>query len=148
MLKVFPNWYCHLRCVRPRKPKLPKITSLLFLCNMLRKLQLIFYIQISKKACYILILRFLWWVWSWWSIPKVLKKASLQCFYNIPENVRDKVDIFDIDKHQSFLTVDFNTLDIKFFYNVIDMIMKTWKASRWKWWSILKVPKVTSLQCL
>ena len=41
--------------------KLPKITSLLFLYNMLRKkwvMQLIFYMQISMKACYKLILRF------------------------------------------------------------------------------------------
>ena len=43
-----------------------------------------------------------WWVWS--SIPKVPKKASLQCLYNIPKNVTDKVDIFDADKHRSLLT--------------------------------------------
>ena len=46
------------------------------------------------------------------------------------------------------LTVDFNTLSIKVFYNVIDIIMKTWRAWWWEWSSILKVPKVTSLQCL
>ena len=60
MLKVFSNWYYHSRCVWPGMPKLPKITSLLFL-YMLRKkwvMQLIFYIQISMKACYKLILRF------------------------------------------------------------------------------------------
>ena len=42
--------------------KLPKITSLLFLYKMLRKksvMQLIFYMQISMKACYKLALRFL-----------------------------------------------------------------------------------------
>ena len=59
------------------------------------------------------------------SIPKVPKKASLQCLYNIPKNVRDEVDFFDADKHQSLVTVDFNTLEIKVFYNVIGMIMKT-----------------------
>ena len=61
MLKVFSNWYYHSRCVWPGMPKLPKITSLLFLYNMLRKkwvMQLIFYIQISMKACYKMILRF------------------------------------------------------------------------------------------
>ena len=63
------------------------------------------------------------WVWS--SIPKVPKKASLQCLYNIPKKVRDEVDFFDADKHQSFLTVDFNTLVIKVFDNVTGMIMKT-----------------------
>ena len=60
MLKVFSNWYYHFRCVWPGMPKLFKITSLLFLYNMLRKkrvMQLIFYMQISIKACYKLILR-------------------------------------------------------------------------------------------
>ena len=87
-----------------------------------------------------------WWVWS--SIPEVPKKASLQCLYNIPKKVRDEVDFFDADKHQSFLTVDFNTLGIKVFYNVTGMIMKTWRTWWWEWSSILKVLKVTSLQCL
>ena len=87
-----------------------------------------------------------WWVWS--SIPEVPKKASLQCLYNIPKKVRDEVDFFDADKHQSFLQVDFNTLGIKFFYNVISMIMKTWREWWWAWSSILKVLKVTNLQCL
>ena len=87
-----------------------------------------------------------WWVWS--SIPEVPKKASLQCLYNIPKKVRDEVDFFDADKHQSFLTVDFNTLGIKVFYNVTGMIMKMWRPWWWEWSSILKVLKVTSLQCL
>ena len=47
-----------------------------------------------------------------------------QSLYNIPKKVWDEVDFF-VDKHQSFLTVDFHTLGIKFFYNVIGMIMKT-----------------------
>ena len=63
------------------------------------------------------------WVWS--SFPEVHIKASLQCLCNIPKTVRDEVDIFDADKHQSFLTVDFNTLDIKLFNNLTGMIMKT-----------------------
>ena len=61
ILKVFSNWYCHFRCVWPGMCELPKRASLLFLNNMLRKkwvMQLIFYIQISMKACYKLILRF------------------------------------------------------------------------------------------
>ena len=41
-----------------------------------------------------------------------------QILYNIPKKVRDEVDFFDVDKHQSFLTVDFNTLGIKFVYNI------------------------------
>ena len=92
-----------------------------------------------------------WWLWS--NIPKVPKKQSLQCLIllslnNIPKNVRDEVDFFDADKHQSFLTADFNTLGIKVFYNVTGMIMKMWRTWWWEWSSILKVLKVTSLQCL
>ena len=61
MLKIFSNWYYRFRFVWPGMLKLPKITSLLFLYNMLTKKwvkQLIFYMQISTKTCYILILRF------------------------------------------------------------------------------------------
>ena len=54
----------------------------------------------------------------------------------------------DADKHQSLLRVDFNTLGIKVFYKVISMIMKTWRTWWWALSSILKVLKVTSLQCL
>ena len=86
-----------------------------------------------------------WLVWS--SIPEVPKKASLQCLYNTPKKVRDEGDFFDADKHQSFLTVGFNTLGIKVFYNVAGMIMKTWRTWRWECSSILKGLKVTSLQC-
>ena len=61
MLKVFSNWHYRFRFVWPGMLKLPKITSLLFLHNILRKkwvIQLIFYMQISTKTCYKLILRF------------------------------------------------------------------------------------------
>ena len=61
MLKVFSNCYFNFRCVWPGMPKLPKITNLLFLYNMLRKkwvIQLIFNMQISMEACYKFVLRF------------------------------------------------------------------------------------------
>ena len=89
MLKVFSNSYYHFRCVWPGISKLPKMTSLLFLYNMLKMklaMQLIFYMQISMKACYKLILRYVW-----WSIPEVPKKASLHCLYNIPKKLEMKV---------------------------------------------------------
>ena len=79
---------------------------------------------------------------------QVLKKAILQCLYNIPKKVRDEVDLFDAEKHQNFLTVDFNTLGIKVFYNVIGVIMNSWRTWLWEWSIILKVLKVTSLLCL
>ena len=41
---------------------------------------------------------------------------SLQSHKN---EVRDEVDFLHADKHQSFLQVHFNTLDIKDFYKVI-----------------------------
>ena len=37
----------------------------------------------------------------------------------LKKEVRDEVDFLHADKHQSFLQVDFNTLDIKDFYKVI-----------------------------
>ena len=61
MLKVFSNWHYRFRFVWPGMLKLPKITSLLFLHNILRKkwvIQLIFYMEISTKTCYKLIPRF------------------------------------------------------------------------------------------
>ena len=64
-------------------PKLPKITSLGLLCNILKKkwvMKLVLCMQISMKAWYKLILWF-WWTWS--NISKVSKIASLQCLYNI-----------------------------------------------------------------
>ena len=43
-------------------------------------MKLIFCIQIRLKACYKLIAWFWWW---WSSIPKISKKACLQCLYKI-----------------------------------------------------------------
>ena len=52
------------------------------------------------------------------------QKSKFACLYNITKKVRDGVDLFDTDKYQSFLTVNFNTFGIKVFYNVTGMIMK------------------------
>ena len=148
MLKVFSNWYHHLRCVWPSMSQLPKVTSLLFFYNMLRKkwvIQLIFYMQISMKACYKLILRFFYGYGQ--AFPKFVKEQLCNVF-TISLKVGDEVGFFHANKHQSFLTVDFNTLGIKFFYNMTGMIMKSWRTWSWEWSSILKVLEVTSLQCL
>ena len=89
MLKVFSNWYYHFRCVWPGMSKLPKITSLLFLYNMLRKkwvMQLIFYMKTWRA----------WW-WEWSSILKVLKVTSLQYLYNISKKkLWMEFSIFDV----------------------------------------------------
>ena len=62
---ISSNWYYHFRWMWPGMPKLPKITSWLFLCNILRKkwvLKLIFCMQVSMKVSYKLILWFLMWM--------------------------------------------------------------------------------------
>ena len=73
-------------------PKWPKITSLLFLCNILIKnwvMKLIFCTQICMKACnkYDLVRSYdraiVWSWWEWSSIAKVPKVARLQCLYKI-----------------------------------------------------------------
>ena len=127
-------------CVWSDIPILPKIKSLLFLCNILRKKWVISMCrQINMKACYKLIL------WFWWrssSIPKVPKIANLQCLYNISEK----------------------TLQIKLICcmqiktKVFDKLISTLWASKfptrwcyhywWAWSSILKVLKVTTFQYL
>ena len=142
-MTLFSDSYYHFRCLWPGMPKLPKITSLLFLYNMLRKkwvMQLIFYVKISMKVD----IKIFWWVWS--SIPKVLKIASLQFLHNISKKKVEMKLTFWRQKNikQSFLQVDFVILGIK----VLGIIMKTWRAWWWAWSSILKLLKVTSLQCL
>ena len=100
-------------------PKLPKITSLLFLYNILRNkgvMKFIFCMQISMKVANKLML---WFLWGWSSIPKVPKIASLQCFCHISKNKLDEVNFLHADKYQSFVQVDFNTLGIKFSCKVI-----------------------------
>ena len=74
------------------------------------------------KACYKLILRFFYGYGQ--AFPKFVKEQLCNVF-TISLKVGDEVGFFDADKHQSFLTVDPNTLGIKVFYNVIGMIMKT-----------------------
>ena len=54
MSKIFSNRYYHFSDVWPCMSKLPKITSLLFLCNILRKkwmVKLIFCMQIIVRKC-------------------------------------------------------------------------------------------------
>ena len=80
---ISSNWDYHFRCVWPSMPKLPKITSLPFLCNILRKkrvMKLNFGMQINMKSCYKLMQRF-WGGWS--SILKVPKIAIFQCLFDI-----------------------------------------------------------------
>ena len=110
--KVSSNCYYHFRCVCPSMLRLPKITSLLFLCNILRKngvMKSIFCMQVSMKGCYKLI------IWERSKIPKVPKIASLQCIYSISKK---KLKLKLIFFMKSFLKVYFNTLSIKVSHKV------------------------------
>ena len=97
--KVSSNCY-YFRCVCPGMLKLPKITSLIFLCNILRKnwvMKLIFCMQVSMKACHKLI------VWRWSRIPKVPKIASLQYLYSISKKNLKLNLIFCLQSFQKLL---------------------------------------------
>ena len=125
---VSSNWCYHFRCVWPGIPKLPKITSLLFVCNILRKkwvMKLIFCMQISMKACYILIL------WFWWersSIFKIFKVTSLQYLYNISKKKSGMEFIFCMQ------------INVK--------VSTSWHYRFWwKWPDMSKVPKIGSWWC-
>ena len=130
--------------------KIPKITSLLFLCNMLRKkwaMQLIFYMQISMKGCYKLILRYFYGYGQ--AFAKFPKKQICNVFTISLKKLEIKLTfLIQINIPNSFLTVEINILGLKVFYSVRGMIMKTWRLWWWKWSGILKVLKIISLQCL
>ena len=65
------------------------------------------------------------------------RKFAMSLQY-LKKGVGDEVDV---DKHQTFIQVDFNTLGIKVYCKVI-------LHHSWVWSNILKVFKVTSLQYL
>ena len=131
-IKGFLKLILSFSCVWPDMSILPKITSLLFFCNILRKtwvMKLIFCMQISMKVSYKLIL---WYLMGWSRVLKVPKIASLQCLYKyLKKEVRDEVDFLHADKHQSFLQVNFNTFGIKISYKVIlSLLMNLIKHSQ------------------
>ena len=134
--KVSSNWYFHFRCVWPGMAKLTKITTLLFVCNILRQkwaLKLIFCMQINIIVSYKLISTLwtskfpprwyyhYWWTWS--SIPKVLKVTILQYLFNISKKKLGMEFIFWMQ------------INIK--------VSTSWGyCFWWKWLEIFKVPKI------
>ena len=87
----------------PGMPKLPKVTSLLYLYNILRNkwvMKLIFCMQIDIKVSCKLML---------WFYENSKHSESFQYF---KKYVRGAVDFLRADKHQSSLHVDFNALGI------------------------------------
>ena len=105
--QMFPQIDTIILGVWPGMTKLPKMTSLLFLCNILRKkwvMKLIFCMRTSMKAS---------------NFPKFPKSQVYNVFTISPEEVRNEVHFLHVDKHQSFLQVDLNTLGISDAYMVI-----------------------------
>ena len=62
----------------------------------------------------------LWFLGGCSNIPKVSKIASLQCLYYTSKKkpIRDGFDFLQVDKYQSFMQVDFNTLGIEVSFEV------------------------------
>ena len=112
--KVFSNCYYYLRCVCPGMLKLPKITGLIFLCNILRKnwvMKLIFFMQHESLL----------------QIDSMLMVKNSQSFQNGKfamslQYFKKKLKLKLILCMQSFLKVYFNTLSIKVSYK-IDIII-------------------------
>ena len=98
---------------------MPKITSLLFLCNILRKkwmMKLICCMQVSMKVSCKFILGLLMGMFKHSQSFRNSKSAmSLQY---LKKEVRDEVDFLHAEKGQIFLQVDFNTLSIKVSYGI------------------------------
>ena len=98
---------------------LGKITSLLFLCSILKKkwvMYLIFCIQIIIKACYKLIP---WFWWGWSSFPKFPKIASLQYLYDVSKRNLEMKLIFGM------------LINIKVFYKLISALWASKFPARW-----------------
>ena len=133
MSKVYSNWYYHSRYVWSGMPKLPSITSLLFLCNTLRKkwvIKLIFCMQISMKVSYKSIAWFLMVMVKHSHGSQNSKFAmSLQC---LKKEMRYEVDF--LHEGKSLWQSKFSS---RWYY-------RYW----WVWSTILKAHQVTSLQYL
>ena len=120
-LNIFSNWYYHFRSVWLGMPKLPKVTSFLFLWNIIRKkwlMKLRFYMQVKMKIIYKLIL---------WFLMGMVKhsQSSLNCKFAmslqyLEKDVREEVDFLHADKHQNSQQVGLKILSIKFFYKGIN----------------------------
>ena len=120
---MFPQIDTIILGVWPGMLKLPKITSLLFLCNILRKkwvMKLIFCMPTSMKACYKLTL-------CLYNISK--KKLARECIFSLQMNIKVSYRLIS--------TLWASKMPTRWYYHYC-----------WVWSSILKVLKVISLQYL
>ena len=86
----------HFKCVWPSMSKLPKITSLLFLCNILKQnvSDEIYFLHAGKHQSLLQIDNMISMGQEWSRIPKVSKIASLQCLCNISKKELEMKLIF------------------------------------------------------
>ena len=98
------------------------------------------FLHVDKHESSLQIGNDIWWRWS--NIPKVPKKSSLQCLYNISKKKLEMKLIF------------YMQINIKVSYKFISALWASKFPTSWYyhyWWawsSILKVLKLTSLQHL
>ena len=115
MPKHSSNCYYHFRCVLPGMPKSPKITSLLFLCNIL-----IWFFDADKHESLLQSDSMILMVMVKHSQSSQNSKFAMSLQYLRKEV---KVDFLHSDKHQSFLKVYFNTLGISTLSYKADIII-------------------------
>ena len=126
LLQVVTKYFS---CVQSSMPKVPKTTILLFLCNILIKtwvMKLIFYMRISTKACWKLIIKFL---------------MSLQY---LKKKVRDEVDFWINFKAfcKLILAPWSSTFPRKWYYHWYSWSSITdysWYYSKWKHYIIFTI---------
>ena len=100
-------------------PRLPKITSLLFLCNILERSEWCSdFLHADKHESLLQIEAMILMEMVKYSQSSHNSKFEMSLRY-LKKEVRDEFDFLHADKHQSFLQVDFNTLGIKDFYKVM-----------------------------
>ena len=117
--QMFPHIDTIILGVWPGMAKLPKKTSLLFLCNTLRKkwvMKLIFCIQTNMEIATNWYYGF---NWDSQAFPKFPKWQGYNVFTISQKRSYRWCWFLNVDKYQSFLQVDFNTLGIKDSYKLI-----------------------------
>ena len=141
MSKASSNSCHHFRCVWPGMLKLPKVTRLLFLCNILRKnwaRKLIYCMPISMKALYMKAFTMI-------SMGMIKHSQSFQ-------NSKFAMPLRYLKKNLEINLIFCKQITIKVSDKLISALLASKFSTRWyyhyrwTWWCILKALKVTSLQ--
>ena len=140
---VSSTLYCHFRCVWPSMPKLIKIISLLFLCNIVRKKYIsdeVDFLHADKHESMLQIDIMI--LMGMVKHSQSSQKSKFVCLYNISKKKLEMKLNFCMQ------------INIKCLYKLISILLALKSPRRWyyhywwEWWSILKALKVTSLQYL